>query len=137
MTIKVLKNYDGMSQESHIKNGKPLTEIVEEIERVSRPFGDRRKGEIVRHAVMYKGEWTTVFRLPACYGEFAGDCISIKEEANIDDFDEYREERSEALANDHDSFPSFEAWLGFQKVKADLFDRLTKEKNSEKNDVTD
>jgi len=46
-----------------------------------------------------------------------------------EDFDAYREERSEALANDHDSFPSFEAWLEMQKAKADLWDRLTKEKN--------
>jgi len=79
MSIKVLKNYDGLSQESHIKNGKPLTEIVEVIERVSRAYGDRRKGDEIRHEVMYKGEWTTVFRLPEVYGEFAGDCISIEE----------------------------------------------------------
>ena len=79
MAIKVLKNYDGLSNESHIKHGKPLTEIVEVIERRSRSYGDSRKGEIVRHEVMYKGEWTSVFWLPDCYGEFAGDCISIEE----------------------------------------------------------
>jgi hypothetical protein len=80
MAIKVLKNYDGLSNASHIKNGKPLTEIVEVIERVSRPYGDRRKGEIVRHEVSYKGKWHYVFWLPTSFGEFAGDCISIKEE---------------------------------------------------------
>jgi hypothetical protein len=79
MAIKVLKNYDGLSNASHIKNGKPLTEIVEVIERVSRPYGDRRKGDIVRHEVSYKGKWHYVFRLPESYGEFAGDCISIEE----------------------------------------------------------
>ena len=76
MGIKVLKNYDGLSNAAHIKHGKPLTEIVEVIERVSRAYGDRRKGDEIRHEVMYKGEWTTVFRLPEVYGEFAGDCIS-------------------------------------------------------------
>ena len=76
MTIKVLKNYDGMSNATHLKYGQPLTEIVEEIERVSRAYGDRRKGDEIRHEVSYKGEWTTVFRLPESYGEFAGDCIS-------------------------------------------------------------
>jgi hypothetical protein len=67
--IKVLKGYDGINHGT----------IVEVIERKGRNFGDRRKGEVVRYEVSYKGKWHVVFNLPACFGEVAGSCISIKE----------------------------------------------------------
>ena len=67
--IKVLKGYDGINHGT----------IVEVIERKGRNFGDRRKGEVVRYEVSYKGKWHVVFNLPACFGEVAGSSISIKE----------------------------------------------------------
>ena len=42
-------------------------------------------------------------------------------------YDAYREERYEALANDHDTFPTFERWLEMEEKISDIFDKLEKE----------
>ena len=65
--IKVIKNF----------NGRVCDEVIEVIDRVGRNYG---KYPNLRWEVPYKGEWYTVFRLPAVYGDLAGSCISIKEE---------------------------------------------------------
>jgi len=60
---KVLKGYDGHT-----------ATIVEEIKRKPRSYG--RDG-YKRSEISYKGEYYTVFKLPAVYGALEGYCISI------------------------------------------------------------
>jgi|LWDU01.1.fsa_nt_gi hypothetical protein len=62
---KVLKGYDGFR-----------ATIVEEIDRKPISFGPRSDWR-KRDKISYKGEYYTVFLLPAAYGELAGRCISI------------------------------------------------------------
>ena len=70
--VNVLRNYDGF-------NG----ELVEVVERTPVLRGGRPtcKGRTARvppwHEISYKGKMRKVFRLPECYGELAGNCITV------------------------------------------------------------